>query len=237
MLSALLVSALLAATAARDVLLKEIQFSGERWIVKDSRGERVGPGPNLFSESNVWVDPLGRLHLRIQKEPNGAFSCAEVVLARPLGYGTYRFHLANPVYAFDPAVVLGFFTFSDDPAYSHREIDVEVSRFRQAAGPNAHYSVQPSEAEGHKGSFFVGRPWPRSIHAFTWREGAVQFESFGFTGDYARVLIGAFTYTGPGVPEPGGESTRINLWIQGAQPLQHRRSIEVILEAFTFEPR
>jgi hypothetical protein len=41
---------------------------------------RVGPGPNSFSDDtpNVWVDSLGRLHMKIDKK-KGKWRCAEVI--------------------------------------------------------------------------------------------------------------------------------------------------------------
>src|SRR5206468_686881 len=103
----------------------EISFSGYKWEVKTSAANPVGPGPNYFSSAtnNVWVDGQGRLHLRITRQTvNGTnqWSCAEVVSQRSLGHGTYRFSLDSRVDNLDPKVVLGLFTWSDDPAYSHR---------------------------------------------------------------------------------------------------------------------
>ncbi|MDQ4089270.1 MAG: hypothetical protein M3163_03045 [Actinomycetota bacterium] len=44
----------------------------------------------------------------------------------------------------DPNVVLGLFSWSDDPAYNYREIDIEVARWGDVAGDtNAQYVVQP----------------------------------------------------------------------------------------------
>src|SRR5512135_1367048 len=122
---------------------RTISFSGTSWSVKTSSG-RVGPGPNYFSDStsNVWVDAQGRLHLKILKVKN-RWTCAEVVSQASFGYGTYRFTLDSPVDALDPSAVLGLFTWNDDPAYNHREIDIEMSRWGAAANQNAQYVVQP----------------------------------------------------------------------------------------------
>ena len=126
---------------------RTLQFSGYTWNVKTSAG-KVGPGPNLFSDStnNVWVDASGRLHLKITKDAN-RWNCAEVICTNSLGHGTYRFYLDSPVDNLDPNVVLGLFTWSDDPAYADREIDVECSRWANAAdSDNAQFVVQPEIA-------------------------------------------------------------------------------------------
>ena len=44
-----------------------IEFSGYKWVTKETYGRRTGPGNNLFSGSkeNVFVDQEGKLHLRL----------------------------------------------------------------------------------------------------------------------------------------------------------------------------
>ena len=59
----------------------------------------------------------------------GKWVCAEVVLQQTLGYGTYRFYLDSPVDSLDPNVVLGLFTWNDDPAFNNRELDIEFARW------------------------------------------------------------------------------------------------------------
>src|SRR4051794_19875756 len=68
-----------------------VRFSSYDWEVKTPGDDlAVGPGPNVFSDSdaNVSVDSSGALHLRILR--NGTvWRCAEVILTRSLGYGRY----------------------------------------------------------------------------------------------------------------------------------------------------
>ncbi len=122
-----------AAPAARPSPVRTIQFSGYDWAVKSSV-HRLGPGPNYFSSStdNVWVDSQGRLHLRITYS-KGRWYCAEVIGPQSLGRGTYTFTLDSPVDSLDPNVTLALYTWSDDPAYNNREIDIEFGRFGNAS--------------------------------------------------------------------------------------------------------
>src|SRR5690349_15026143 len=46
-----------------------IQFSGYTWTVRHSG--LSGPGPNLWSHENVWLDEAGDLHLKISHDENG----------------------------------------------------------------------------------------------------------------------------------------------------------------------
>lgn len=113
---------------------QSVEFKGYRWLIKDSGGGRVGPGPNVFDGSPrfVWVDAQG-LHLNVR--PRTAGSCdnwasSEVWLDRALGYGTYLFSTVGPTEHLDPMVVWGMFLWDDsgNAANGYREIDFEYAR-------------------------------------------------------------------------------------------------------------
>jgi hypothetical protein len=216
-----------------------VRFAGHDWTVKTSGRTRVGPGPNYFSDSaeHVWVDAYGRLHLRIARS-GGRWTAAEVVSTASFGRGTYRFVLDSPVDALPPSVVLGLFTWHDDPAFANREIDVEFSRWNDPLrAANAQYAVQPYELAGHLRSF-VQPPVVPSTHAFTWRADAIAFQSLAGALTAPVVpsdVIHEWTYAGP-VPPPGGEQARMNLWLfQGVPPVDGR-PVEVVVAAFAFVP-
>jgi hypothetical protein len=204
---------------------RTITFSGYTWRVKSS-ADVVGPGPNRFSDTtdNVWVDGLGRLHLKLARS-RGRWYCAEVVNTQTLGRGRYTFELDSPVAGLDPSAVLGLFTWSDDPAYNNREIDIEFSRWGDAADPtNGQYVVQPYDRTGNLRRFTQPAVSPTTV-SFDWQAGAVAFA--GPT---------AWTYSGPDVPPPGSEHVRMNLWLfRGAPPL-NGKSVEVVVKRFSFAP-
>jgi len=233
---ALVVAASLTASVAADAEAKTLFFSGQWWIVKESAGEKVGPGPNRFSKDNAWVDADGRLHLRIQKDEDGVFSCAEVILPQSLGNGTYRFRIGSPVFDLDPAAVLGMFTWSDLPDAYHREIDMEVARWGRAKGPNLHYAVQPYDALGHKAEFFAGDISARSIHELTWRPGRIDFGSLALFDDGWTEEIAGWTYAAAGVPSPEDATPRINLWLYDGRKPAGGQAVEVVVEGFEFVP-
>lgn len=227
---ALMVGEATAASAA-TVAPTTVVFSGSSWAVKTSTGP-VGPGPNVFSDSpqNVWVDASGQLHLRITHR-DGQWQSAEVVLDHSLGYGTYRFDLASSIGGLDPNVVLGLFTWSDDPAYHHREIDIEAARWGATAADNAQYVVQPSSTAGNLRRFVQPDVAPTS-HAFTWTQKSVSFRS----ASASDATIASWTYTGRSVPRAGTERTRVNLWLAGGVPPTNGAEVEVVLSAFSFTP-
>lgn len=211
-----------------------IRFAGYDWDVKASGRQPVGPGPNLFSDApeSVWVDDAGRLHLRIRRVGNRWYA-AEVVCHESLGYGHYRFVLDSDVDAFAPSVVLGLFTWSDDATDNHREIDVEVARWGNAADPtNAQFVVQPYDTAGNLVRYAV--PAGPTQHGFTWMPDAVAFEAAA--GPDGEMPIAAWSYAGPDVPSEGDENPRINLWLfRGAAPADGQ-PVEVIVRDFVFEP-
>jgi len=206
-----------------------VSFSGFTWGVKSSVGA-VGPGPNHFSASasNVWVDGAGRIHLRLTHR-DGQWRCAEVVLANSLGYGTYRFALSSPVGALDPNVVVGLFTWSDDPAAHHREIDIEL--IRSVGTANAQFVVQPAEVAGHLKRFRVPASAAWSVSSFRWGPTSVSFSSSWGPGPPIR-----WRYAGAAVPQGGDAHARINLWLVGGSPPTGGAEVEVVVSAFSFTP-
>jgi hypothetical protein len=198
--------------------------------VKTSSG-RVGPGPNYFSDgtNNVWLDAQGRLHLRIVKTGN-RWTCAEVIAADSPGYGTYRFYLDSPVDSLDPNAVLGLFTWNDDPAYNHRELDIEFSRWGSRNNQNAQYVVQPYDTPGNLYRFNLPAGFASTLHWFTWAASSLYLES-----DSGATILQKHQF-GSGIPLPGGENARMNLWLyQGRQPT-NRQPVEVIVNRFEYAP-
>lgn len=206
-----------------------VQFAGLTWTVKE-HSRKIGPGPNFFAASNVSVEE-GQLHLRISRSGK-KWTSAEVIADASLGYGTYTWTLA-PVPELDPNVVLGLFTWNDDPAYAHREIDIELARWGNAADPtNAQYVVQPWDAPGHDLRWTLAPNLGSTIHSFTWRPGGVDFRSTTASG----AMLQEWSYGGADVPVPGGENPRINLWLyRGAAP-QDGQPVEIVIEDFDHSP-
>ncbi len=228
---------LLSALPAAAQYTRTLSFSGYTWMVKKS-SSKVGPGPNFFSDSanNVWVDTSGRLHLKIAKS-GPRWQCAEVINQSSLGNGAYRFYLDSVVDNLDPNVVLGLFTWNDDPAYNHREIDVEFARWGNARDPtNAQYVVQPYDVQGNLVRFTQPPATPQSIHGFLWGPSSIYHRGVKGTNPATTNpadLIAEHTFLS-GIPVPGGENARINLWLVNGRAPTNRQSVEVIIGRFEF---
>ena len=219
-----------------------INFSGYDWWVKTSPGtNQLGPGPNYFSDStnNVWTDAQGWLHMRITNRSN-QWQCAEIVSARTFGHGSYRFELGSRVDNLDTNIVLGLFTWSDDPAYTYREIDVECSRGFAADTNNAQFTVQPYYLSGHYARYRVPAGLIDSTHLFTWQSNLVTFQSQ--SGSYSpnpnpTNVIGTWVFANASaVPQTGDENVRINLWLLFGHPPTDGKEVELVIKSFQFVP-
>jgi hypothetical protein len=204
-----------------------IHFAGRRWWVKRAI-HPVGPGPNRFDDSSasVDVDRDGSLVLRIRRT-GGDWVCAEVVGEAATGYGTYEWTIRSDVSGLDRRVVLGMFTWSDEPAQFHREIDVEVAAWGRPDEPRGQFVVQPAAPPGHLRTFLVSRAvaWRCS---FEWSPGQVTFRATDAP---------TWTFTGAAVPRPGRAHPRINLWLhEGTSPLLDA-PVTVTIGNFRFTPR
>jgi hypothetical protein len=219
--------------------MKILRFSGYDWSVKRSDENRVGPGPNYFSDQmdNVMVDAQGRLHLRITQRA-GRWYCAEVISVRSFGYGTYRFYLDSNVDDIDPMIVAGLFTWSDDKAYHHRELDVEISRWGKTDNNNGQFVVQPYTNPPNISRFQIPPGVNATTHSFVWKAESVFFQSLrslnadSFTNGS---IIQQHTFT-QDIPKPGDENVRINLWLFSGHAPTDGNEAEIIVSKFEFLP-
>jgi hypothetical protein len=219
--------------------VRSLSFSGYDWWVKNYPTP-VGPGPNYFSDAtnSVWTDTNGWLHLRITNRTN-AWQCAEIISARTFGCGSYRFELDSPVDNLDPNVTLGLFTWSDDPAFTDREMDVECGRWNNSADTNnAQFVVQPYYLASHLVRYRVPPGLADSTHLFVWETNRISWQSQ--TGTYSAAttnLIASYVFTNAAnVPQSGDECVHLNLWLINGNPPTDNDEIEVIIQSFNFVP-
>ena len=220
------------AAAGKPGYPDHVTWAGASWQVKTSNAA-VGPGPNVFAKANVSVDGSGFLHLKIQQDGSGRWTTAEVIGPTSFGYGTYTFTTGSSVGSFDPNVVLGLFTWSDRAPYAHREIDVEVAKWANAAdSTNAQFVVQPYGATNHLTRFATGTA-TRMRFVFRWTAGRVDFSAVRLD---TQALVSSYTYSGSDVPKPGDERVHLNFWLfNGAAPTNGLPA-EVVVESFGFAP-
>lgn len=206
-----------------------IKFSGYEWVVRTSKEEKQGPGPNLFSDSedNVWVDNEGKLHLKIV-ERGGNWYCSGITLRHSQGYKKYVFYLSSRVDLLDENVVAGLFTYKND----EEEIDIEFSRWSNTNDKNSQYAIQPSYITGNKTRFDMSLNSNLSTHFFDWQSDKIEFGSYkGHTLDPEESkIINTWTYTGDNIPPLNDERLKINLWLFRGNSPSNKQSAEMIID-------
>ena len=240
-------------------------FSGIQWDVKSDGGNKVGPGPNYFSDStsNVFVDNQGYLHLKITFQ-NGKWNCAEVISRPQFGYGTYVFTVQSNVANIDKNVVVGLFTWDNTSFYTqaNSEVDVEFAKWGSASDSlTLTYSVQPVWfsnpvpywERSKRPSVSVSKLKFPSTHAFKWTDTLITWQSYegtNFPGTQAianwsfdntkppRIKIEGGNQSLPVViPAPGDDThARINLWLLNGLGPSDNNEVELIIKEFKFIP-
>ncbi|HXZ81446.1 MAG TPA: hypothetical protein VEG30_16070 [Terriglobales bacterium] len=213
---------------------RTINFSGYEWTVRAAPSDRGGT--NLYDPSNVWTDANGLLHLRITGAP-GNWTCAQVILNRSLGYGTYRM-IVRDVSNLDPAAVFAMYTLSDIGAASAdrnpREWDIEISRWGDPSGKNARYVVQPAYV-GQNTVWFTAPPGTLT-HQVRWEPGKVTLTTArGNASAQSEPFVAQHVFAST-APVPGDEKFRINLYDFQRGPRLLKEAAEVVIERFEYLP-
>jgi hypothetical protein len=212
---------------------KRLKFSGYDWDVRTIASDRGGYS-HPYSGDNAWTDSTGALHLRISKTSND-WSCAEVVLNRSLGHGTYVLVVRDTSHL-EPAAVLSMTTFDEwggDQYY--REMDVEVSRWGDASSKNnAQYVVEPYYHPRNVHQFVA--PSGILTYSMQWEAGHARFKTVrGNSPNSGARVISEHEFTS-GIPSPGQERLQLFFYVVASDknPIQHDN--EVVLEKFDYLP-
>ncbi len=220
-------------------------FSGFEWVVIDSQGGAVAPGPNIYSPNNVWVDNEG-LHLQIKDN-----TCAGVTSKECLGEGTYVFKIIGRPDLFNPNVVLGLFPYDlSAPNRAYNEIDIEFSRWGNPNTPIGTYTYwycdkpdcKEKDFKNVTHQFEMQLGGTHTMHIIEVDRYQVHYKSFhGHEGNY---LIHskqfwnqkAFNETGILTPlfGPLNNYAMMNLWQFKGKP---EKDTEIIISEFDFIPR
>lgn len=208
-----------------------LPFSGYEWRVRNAPSSRGGL--NQYDSANAFVDNSGALHLRIARQGDH-WTCAEVSLTRSLGYGTYSF-VVRDISHLEPAAVFGMFTWDySGGEQNYREVDIEISRWGDPSNKNAQYVVQPYYVAANVLRFTV--PAGVVTHSFHWERGRLSFSSVrGSQPAVASRPIAGHVFTS-GVPSPGIESVRMNLYVFGSSAVPLANGAEVVVEKFEYLP-
>lgn len=206
-----------------------ISFAGYNWIVSQSGNGRGTPGPNYFSNSkeNVWVDALGRLHLKISYT-KGRWECAEVILMGAVSHGEYTFRVSSNINGFDKNIVVGLFLYRDD----QNEADIEFSRWGDEENRSGQFTVQPSDREGNLLRFAADKAGRRSTHRINWNSDFINFISYRGHSSLPRerFVLSEWKYQGDDIPTETRVKVMINLWLFRGIPPSDKKEAELIIK-------
>jgi hypothetical protein len=227
-----LITAVAAVKGASSPPSASIQFSGYEWRVRDAPSTRGGKSFR-YDPRNVWTDADGALHLRINKFDN-QWTCAEVSLTRSLGYGTYSF-IVRDTSQLEPAATFSMFTWDyARPDQNFSEVDIEIGRWGDAEAKNGQYTIQPYYVPPNGARFSA----PAGIlrHSFRWEPGRMSFRTSRVSAHGEVVPPVAEHVFTSGIPAPGIESMRLNLYIYGYSRVPLKNASEVVVEKFEYLP-
>jgi len=212
---------------------KPLHFSGYDWKVRTIASDRGGMN-NLYDGDNAWVDSEGAMHLRIVRKQD-KWSCAEVVLDRSLGYGSYVATVRD-VAKLEPAAVFSMTTFDDwggDQYY--REIDVEIGRWGNALSKtNAQYGIQPFYVPGNVFPFKV--PAGTLTYSMRWESGRASFKTVRGSSNTPGSSVVAEHEFSSGIPSPGQERLQLLFYAVPSERYPMQKSNEVVIDNFQYLP-
>jgi hypothetical protein len=212
---------------------KPLKFSGYDWAVRTVPSNRGG-SENLYDPDNAWTDANGALHVRITQR-SGLWYCAQLALTRSLGYGTYILTVRD-VSHLEPAAVFSMYTFDEwygDQYY--REMDLEMSRWGDAANPNnAQYGIQPFYVPGNVYPFKA--PAGSLTYTMRWKSGSVAFTTTRSSFDGTAATVVAEHEFTAGVPVPGQEKVKLQVYLVPSDKYPLREGGEVIIDKFEYFP-
>jgi hypothetical protein len=217
-----------------------IEFSGYEWIVRD--GGLSGPGPNLWSGRNVWLDENGDLHLKISKTNDGWYS-SEVTTTQKFGFGKYQFQVIGQIDQLDPNVVLGLFNYPTPEVGPDgtNEIDIEYAHWGNADWPIGNFTLWPAQPglEPVSKSFDVELNGTYTTHRFAWESQKIFFQSLHGHEDNNENEIASWLYQ-PDMPLTNipqkAMPIHINLWLFEGKTPTDEKEVEIVIHSFVFTP-
>jgi len=215
-----------------------IEFSGYTWTIKDSNGKHTGPGNNYFSSSkdNVYVDSLGKLHLRLTYR-NDKWYCPEVRMVNNLGYGSYIFYIDSLVTPLDKDIVVGLFMYDrEDSLNFHKEVDIEFSQWGKDNSLNSQYVMQPKEDQAYR---FNTDFTKKSKHIIEVRKKKIVFKSTYNIESKNNCFSKNFSHhkIKPNKEYKSlNERVSINVWLYRMSEPSNLKEFEIVISKFEFQP-
>jgi hypothetical protein len=150
--------------------------------------------------------------------------------------------LRNRVDNLDQNVVFGLFNYppSSVGPDGTNEIDIEFTRWGNAAANNLNYTIFPATSglgETTK-NYAFSMSGDYSTHRFIWRRQSVRFQSTNGHYDTNQLPIADWTYAPTDYTQRIGSTpvpVRLNIW-KLEQPPTNGQSVEIVISSFKFTP-
>jgi hypothetical protein len=216
-----------------------IAFAGYNWRIVDGFSS---PGENYYSTNCVWVDTNGWMHMKL-KQINGVWRCPFLEGPQALGFGEYRWYTGTALERLDSNLVVGLFTYAQEPVYgtNQNEVDIEISHAFEGTETNCLlYTVQPYTLPGNGYQHPLETTNELVTHRFIWRPDRIDWLSYyGHTPepplDTNQILAG-WRFAGRGIPIETNERTYMNLWLCFTNAPADTQHVEMIVRDFHFIP-
>ncbi|MBV8634265.1 MAG: glycoside hydrolase family 16 protein, partial [Burkholderiaceae bacterium] len=200
-----------------------------------------GPGPNIWSSNNAWVDGNGLLHLKIAYS-GGQWSTAEVYTDQSFGFGTYQFKVVGHPEIMDQNVVLGLFPYTT-PAIGPdgtNEIDIEFATWGAQQTQHGNWTVWPAVTgyDSTSYAFDMSGNTGWSTHRFTWGSQQIAFQALTGLSDTNTGLYANWTFAPSNltlIPQYA-IPLHMNLWLFQGKPPADGAEVEMIISEFKFTP-
>ena len=211
---------------------KPLRFSGYDWDARTIASDRGGLN-NLYDPDNAWTDANGALRLQIKRK-DGRWRCAEIVLHRSFGYGTYKLTVRDTS-RLEPAAVFSMITWDEAGNQNYREMDVEVSRWGDSSNKsNSQYVIQPFYIPGNVFPF-VG-PSGTLTHVLRWESGIANFKTFRGTPEAPGTrAVSEHEFTS-GIPSPGQARLHLIFYVIASDKNRLQNDSEVVIDKFEYVP-
>ena len=222
--------------ASSSAAATTLNFCGYTWTIKQGTG--MGPGPNSWSNSNVWLDSNGWMHLKLSYDAAaGKWLCAGITSTNNFSYGTYQWKIQGPVSTLDKNVVVGLFHYAGPDGFN--EMDVEFARWGNPDKPNLNYSVYPAAGSGtpsqHDRANWTQSGGTSSTHRYTWTSDSVVFKSMNGLYNDDTNLFYTHTFKTPATSIPSVSlPVKMNLWCFKGMAPSNGQNVEIVIKEFKF---
>jgi hypothetical protein len=208
-----------------------VHFSGYEWRIRSGIGDAAGE-PCNYESSNAWVDDQGYLHL-VMGEEAGQYVCAGVSLTRSLGYGIYRFVVADSAHLPLSALFSMLIRPERENPDDRTGFAIHLSRWGKENQRNADFVLQPYYIPGNTSQFTV--PAGPVTHVIRWKPGGAVFESAAGVSAKPNGNVMDLTFKS-GVPVPSTETVELDF-----HDFHHfhngvHHPVEIVVQKFEYLP-